>query len=339
MLFSQNSQLILRHSKIFKTKKVFFLGNIQDYFPAYLSTISTKINFQKYNDYINFKNENNTKNINIYNQLLISQEMIKNCDTVIYYWPKNKFEAKFQLINLFSCLAIKAQIFIVGENTSGVKSAPLILKKYIQLNKIDSAKHCILISGFLKENNKFLLRNFFKKHQWKNFSIQSLPGVFGYKKIDEGSKLLASTFSKNINGKILDMGCGTGFLSVSLLHSSPNAILTLTDNNVVALKCSQETFDFNKLNGKIIRSDLYSNIFNRFDLIISNPSFHNHLKVNHNMIKQMICDSIKYLTLKGELRFVINSCFNYDFLLKKVFKKYFILKKTKKYKVYQAFVN
>ncbi|QCI16002.1 hypothetical protein D9V59_01640 [Buchnera aphidicola (Artemisaphis artemisicola)] len=44
MLFSQNSKLILRQNEIFKTKKVFFLGNINNDFPLYLSTISTKIN-------------------------------------------------------------------------------------------------------------------------------------------------------------------------------------------------------------------------------------------------------------------------------------------------------
>ncbi|QCI22774.1 hypothetical protein [Buchnera aphidicola] len=55
MSLSKNSQLILRHSKIFQTKKVFFSGNIQDEFPLHLDTVSTKINIQRYNDYINLK--------------------------------------------------------------------------------------------------------------------------------------------------------------------------------------------------------------------------------------------------------------------------------------------
>ncbi|QCI17724.1 hypothetical protein D9V61_01670 [Buchnera aphidicola (Acyrthosiphon lactucae)] len=55
MLLSKNSQIILRYSKFFQTKKVFFSGNIQDEFPLYLHTISTKINLLKYNNYIYFK--------------------------------------------------------------------------------------------------------------------------------------------------------------------------------------------------------------------------------------------------------------------------------------------
>ncbi|MCU4136900.1 16S rRNA (guanine(1207)-N(2))-methyltransferase RsmC [Buchnera aphidicola (Sitobion miscanthi)] len=336
MLISKNSQLILRHSEIFQTKKVFFSGNIQDDFPLHLYTIITKINLQKKNDYISFKKQN--KNIDVYNNLLVSQQMTNNCDTIIYYWPKDKSEAKFQLINIISCFPINTEIFIVGNNSSGVKSAPSIFDKWIEINKIEKAKHSILISGFIKKNSVFILEDFFKTHIWENLIIKSLPGVFGHKKIDEGSKLLVSTFSRKITGNVLDIGCGTGFLSVSLLHSSPNVKLTLVDNSLYALKCSQETLDSNKLTGEIIYSNLYSNIFKKFNLIISNPPFHHDLKTNFNIIEDMIRNSRKYLMLKGELRFVTNSCFKYDFLLKEFFKKHCILKKTSKYKVYQAFL-
>ncbi|QCO70887.1 16S rRNA (guanine(1207)-N(2))-methyltransferase RsmC [Buchnera aphidicola (Macrosiphum euphorbiae)] len=278
------------------------------------------------------------KNIKIYNNILVSKEMIKNCNTIIYYWPKDKSEAKFQLMNIISYFSIKTEIFIVGNNSSGVRSAPAILKKWIKLDKVDNAKHSILISGFIQNKIVFMLENFFKIHTWKNLIIKSLPGVFGHKKIDPGSKLLASTFSNQITGKVLDIGCGTGFLSASLLYSSPNAILTLVDNNIFALKCSYSTLDSNKLKGEIICSDLYSNIFKKFDLIISNPPLHYDLKMNFNIIEKIIRCSIKYLKSKGELRFVTNSCFNYDGLLKKIFKKYCVLKKTNRYKVYQAFL-
>lgn len=336
MFLSKNSQLILRYNEIFKTKKVFFSGNIQDDFPIRLHTIITKINLQKNNNDLSFKN--NVKNIDVYSNLLVSQEMTKYCDTIIYYWPKDKSEAKFQLMNIISFFPINTEIFIVGNNSSGIRSAPSILKKWIQIDKIDHGKHSILISGFIKKKTIFILENFFKTHTWKNLIIKSLPGVFGHKKIDVGSQLLASTFSKGITGKVLDIGSGTGFLSACILYDSPNAILTLVDNNISALKCSQSTLDSNKFNGRVVCSDLYSNIFKKFNLIISNPPFHNDLKIHFNIIEKIIRYSREYLMLKGELRFVTNSCFNYDSLLKKFFKEYCILKKTNKYKVYQAFL-
>jgi len=57
--------------------------------------------------------------------------MIKNCNTIIFYWPKNKSEAQFQFFNLIANASIQTTIFIVGENSSGVKSPPLMLTNWI----------------------------------------------------------------------------------------------------------------------------------------------------------------------------------------------------------------
>lgn len=243
-------------------------------------------------------------------------------------------------MNLMSHVKIDTEIFIVGHNSSGVKSALSILKKWIVLNKIDNAKHCILYSGVLKKRITFILDDFYKIHVWKNLFIKSLPGVFGHKKIDEGSKLLASTFiSNSYYREVLDIGCGTGFLAVSILYYSPNSIVSLVDDNVAALHCSQLTLRANNFTGEIIRSDLYSNILKKFDLIISNPPFHDDLKINFKLIKNIIFKSRIYLKKSGELRFVTNRCFNYHLILKKYFKKYVTLKQTNTFIVYQAFIN
>ncbi|CAL4323294.1 16S rRNA (guanine(1207)-N(2))-methyltransferase RsmC [Buchnera aphidicola] len=333
MIFCHDSKIILRNKEIFKNKKVFFSGNIQDTLPINLSTIKSKVHLQTNQDLIHF---NNSININFYNKLLISKKTVKNYDTIIYYWPKNKSEAYFQLCNLLSCFSIGSNVFIVGSNSSGIKSAKKILEKWIKLDKVDNAYHSILMSGILLSKTKFVLNNFFNTHIWKNLIIKSLPGVFGYKKIDEGSKLLASTFCEKIHGKILDVGCGSGFLSVSILRQSPECFITMIDRQMSALISSQATLDANFLNGEILLSDIYSNVSKKFNMIISNPPFHNDLKINFDVTKKIILNSIKYLRKNGELRFVTNTCFSYDCYLKKYFSKFFIIQKNNKYKVYQA---
>lgn len=335
MLFSQNSQLILRHKNIFKDKKIFFSGNIQDELPKYLCSIKTSVHLTIRN---NFNNTNKIQknDFNIYYNLLVSDKVVKNYNVLIYYWPKSKLEAQFQLYNLLSSFSIGTEVFIVGSNSSGVKSVINIFKKWMKINKLDSAKHSILFSGILKYQTKFILKDFFKTHFWENLYIKCLPGVFGYKQIDLGSKLLAYTFSNKINGKILDIGCGSGLLSAFLLKKSPNSLITMIDNKESAIISSKETFISNKLKAKIFYSNIYSNVSNKFDLIISNPPFHNDLKINFNIIKNIIINSPKYLNKRGELRFVVNSCFNYEFLLKKFFKKFSVIEKTNLYKVYQV---
>lgn len=59
------------------------------------------------------------------------------------FWPKNKNEATFQLRSLCASLSVRTEIFIVGENRSGVKSATELMNGIAKL-KIDSARRCSL---------------------------------------------------------------------------------------------------------------------------------------------------------------------------------------------------
>lgn len=259
---------------------------------------------------------------------------------MIYFWPKNKLQALFHVNHLISILPYNSQIFIVGENKSGIKSSIHLFKKWITLKKVDAARKSTLITGILKRQFKFNLLNFFKTYIWNNILIKILPGVFGYNGIDEGSILLMSTFKNTIKGKILDIGSGSGILSVYIAKISLNNIfLTLVDSNNEALLSSRKTLQFNDVQGKVIASDLYSNINEKFNLIISNPPLHNDLIINQNITKKLIKKSIRYLCPEGELRIVVNSHLSYSKEIVKTFGNCFILKKTNLYKIYQAFLN
>ncbi|MDT1800178.1 16S rRNA (guanine(1207)-N(2))-methyltransferase RsmC, partial [Salmonella enterica subsp. enterica serovar Oslo] len=56
-------------------------------------------------------------------------------DTLIYYWPKNKTEAKYQLMNILSLKTVGVYFFVYGEKRSGVRSAEPIMADYAQQNK------------------------------------------------------------------------------------------------------------------------------------------------------------------------------------------------------------
>ncbi|MDE5285381.1 MAG: methyltransferase, partial [Buchnera aphidicola] len=74
-------------------------------------------------------------------------------------------------------------------------------------------------------------------------------------------------------------------------------------------------------------------------IIISNPPIHEDLHINFNILKKIIKNSINCLKKNGELRLVTNYCVNCENILKKYFKTFNVLKTTKKYKIYQAFLN
>ena len=81
----------------------------------------------------------------------------------------------------------------------------------------------------------------------------------------EDSFLLREFVLKYANGKVLDMGTGSGIQA--------EAALTKTDN-VIAADINKEAVDFCIKQGiKALQSDLFEKITERFDLIIFNPPY------------------------------------------------------------------
>lgn len=88
----------------------------------------------------------------------------------------------------------------------------------------------------------------------------------------EDSLLLAKVI-ENLhlrNKQILDMGCGSGFLSILL---AKNNRVTAADIDEEAVKTTEENARKNKAEIRTIKSDLFSSVKERFDIIIFNPPY------------------------------------------------------------------
>ncbi|MGI4816860.1 MAG: methyltransferase [Janthinobacterium lividum] len=254
---------------------------------------------------------------------------------LIYFCTKNKEETRLQLTYLLSCISKTCIIYVIGKKNSGINSIINIFSKYIVFNKVDYARNCCLYQGYMLKKPIFYFQNFIKKHIWNNIIIYSLPGVFGHNKIDQGSKLLISTFTKNITGKVLDLGSGTGIIGISLAKKNPTIDLTLTDIYDSAIWCSKKNLKKNDFIGKVLFSNIYSKINTKYDLIISNPPFHNNLNITISVIYKIIKNSTKFLNKKGELRIVISSFISYKTIFKNKNINYTIILKTDRYIVYK----
>lgn len=80
------------------------------------------------------------------------------------------------------------------------------------------------------------------------------------------SEVVKKFAKKNI--KILDLGTGSGIQSKNLLKSGVNKkFITASDIDKKAID------EAKKLGIKVVKSDLFSNIKNKFDLIIFNPPY------------------------------------------------------------------
>lgn len=73
--------------------------------------------------------------------------------------------------------------------------------------------------------------------------------------------------------KILDIGCGSGIIGLTLKQKLPNSEVDLLDISEKALEVAKENAKSLNLDVNFIHSDVFSNVNKKYDIIISNPPY------------------------------------------------------------------
>ena len=89
--------------------------------------------------------------------------------------------------------------------------------------------------------------------------------------VEKTSILIKELFSDNIN--ILDIGTGSGCISIALKKIFPNSIVEGIDISEEALEIAKDNATENNVDINFYQSDIFSNINNKYDCIISNPPY------------------------------------------------------------------
>ncbi len=109
---------------------------------------------------------------------------------------------------------------------------------------------------------------FFRNHEFKT----DARGLIPRPETEELAEWLAKNVTLSDAARILDMGCGSGVLGLSLAADFPKAEVTLADLSPDALALARENAEFTGITVTFLQSDLFSAIptGQRFDLIVAN---------------------------------------------------------------------
>ena len=125
-------------------------------------------------------------------------------------------------------------------------------------------------------------------------------GVFSKKMVDFGSQLLLKCLEVNQGETILDVGCGYGPLGLSLAKAY-GVQATMVDINNRALDLARQNAERNKVEATIFQSNIYEQVEDKFDHVISNPPIRAGKQVVHEIIEK----SKEFLEIGGDLTIVI----------------------------------
>lgn len=271
-------------------------------------------------------------------------------DGVVIYMPKSKQHLAMLIDNAAAIVKANGVVLVVGENKAGIKSVGKMLEKIgSQVNKIDSAKHCGLYAVTVIEPAPSFDIEVFKIIRSYNINEQevqvySLPGVFGHKQLDPGTAMLLEQFTtekmSKVKGEFYDFACGTGviaaYFGLAANKYKTNIKMTMSDISALAIYCSQKTMQLNQLEAAIMPCDGVVEVNKRFDVIVSNPPFHDGIKNDYQITEDFIKQSFRRSVPYASITIVANKFLPYPDILEEVYQGFSELASSNKFTVYEA---
>ena len=153
-------------------------------------------------------------------------------------------------------------------------------------------------------------------------ALVSKPGVFAWDRLDGGTERLVRTMTIERGDRVLDLGCGTGLAGLAAARRDPEGQVVLVDSDLRAVRSARRTLEANDVaNGEVLLSDGVSQVGGgeAFDVVITNPPFHQGRSVDYQVAEQFVRNSRQVLRPGGRLFLVANRFIGYDDLIREVF--------------------
>lgn len=168
-----------------------------------------------------------------------------------------------------------------------------------------------------------------------DYVFDTVDNIFSKEKIDYGSRLLIETMIKrNVSGKLLDLGSGTGVIGI-VLSKNCTIEVTAVDVTTHAIELTRINAQKNNVELEVIKSNgqYVNNCY--FDLVAINPP----IRAGKKIIYQLFEDSYDSLKVNGSLWIVMrkqhgaSSAIEY---LMKMFQRVTVVEKSKGFLIIEA---
>ena len=240
--------------------------------------------------------------------------------------PKAKEDFQMALHAAASVLHVGAPLWVYGANDEGARSAGRIMEPLLgPARTIASGGRCRVLEavrqkgsstprGTLEEWRRTISLDFPDgPREWVSY-----PGVFAHGRLDGGTRaLLDAVRALPLAGsRILDFACGSGVIGAFLSALEPTACVDFLDGDAIALAAAGE----NVPGARLIISDGFDAAApHLYDLIVSNPPYHEGKVETPRMIERLVRGSPDRLADGGSLVLVTQRRFPLSALMKSIF--------------------
>lgn len=233
-------------------------------------------------------------------------------DTILFRNTKSATHNLNIISRALAALTPDGKLYIAGGNKDGIKGlAAKLVRRNVEIEMVANGKGCRVLACSKTEPyplaDESLVTSY--NHLQAPVTVRTVAGLFSHGKSDLGSGLLLDVMPGCKKKSVLDLGCGSGLLGLGALRAGAVS-LTATDISAMALAAAQINLA-GLPNTTIVPSYIGDCLDKRFNLIFSNPPFHEGKATSYALGEEWLDNCRRLLTRRGALWLVASEFLKY----------------------------
>jgi 16S rRNA (guanine1207-N2)-methyltransferase len=113
----------------------------------------------------------------------------------------------------------------------------------------------------------------------------SRPGVFSHRRVDGGARALLKTMTVRPGDRVLELGCGSGVVSLAAALRGEGVEVQAIDSNARAVECTQRATELNAISNVAVQLNTAEAGAGdeipepTFDLVVANPPYYSNYRI------------------------------------------------------------
>ena len=269
-------------------------------------------------------------------------------ERIVTRLPRSKGELRWRLAASAAALPVGGELWVAGQQREGIKSAVKLVEELVgDTVTVHTKRRCRVLVARRRDAPCALpsLDDAAKgvSFDFKGQSLQgvTLPGVFAHGRLDDGTqRLLAWLGSQKVKGRVLDLGAGAGLIGLACATVPKVSHVHMVDTAWIAVDAMKRTIAVNAAREVCPIVTEHADALNAdggpFDLVITNPPFHDGREEDRQLIARFARAAAKRLRPRGRFLAVCNSHLPYREALESHFGRVDIAWKDNRFRIWSC---
>jgi 16S rRNA (guanine1207-N2)-methyltransferase len=244
-------------------------------------------------------------------------EPLKDFDVALLDAPRGREWVRCLLAVAALALRPGSKLLLAGPNRGGIKGFIQDAGELVgpcQVARIKAGHRLAVAEKSVEQvDNLPYLRVCEATVRGKTIRFVTRAGVFSHGELDAGTRALVETMVIRPGESVLDLGCGCGIVGVVAAQMGGRVVCV--DSSAAALQATRATLELNGVPecAQVLASDCASAVCRlRFDVVATNPPFHQGLGVEYDVAQQFVRDAALMLNEGGRMYLVANRFIRYE---------------------------